>query len=125
MVRRQLNHCPAAREVFQRPCQHQGRLSRVQFHANAGECLLVESTVGDIWRQLGALGAAGLLALLAYSAFRGAFTHATFDGGVTGAVSVGRLLFAHDALATEAVAALVVVALVGATVAWRARDRGR
>ena len=85
----------------------------------------VESTVGDLWRQLGALGAAGLLALLAYSAFRGGFAHATFNGGALGSAAVGRLLFAHDALATEAVAALALVGLVGATVAWRARDRSR
>jgi hypothetical protein len=38
---------------------------------------------------------------------------------------VGGFLLAHDAMATQAVAALVMVALVGATVAWRSRDRGR
>jgi len=32
---------------------------------------------------------------------------------------------ARDALATEAVAALILVALVGGTVAWRARERSR
>ena len=85
----------------------------------------VQSTVRDIWRQLGAVAAAGLLALLGYATFRGAFAHTTFNEGAIGATGVGRLLFAHDALTTEALAALVLVALVGATVAWRARDRGR
>lgn len=77
------------------------------------------------WRQLGAVGAAGLLALLAYAAFRGDFVHATFYGGELGSSSVGRLLFAHDAMATEAVGALILVALVGATAAWQVRSRGR
>jgi hypothetical protein len=81
--------------------------------------------ISGTWRQLGALGAAGLFALLAYAAFRGDFVHATFYGGTFGAASVGRLLFAHDAMSTEAVGALIVVALVGATAVWRARDRGR
>jgi hypothetical protein len=39
--------------------------------------------------------------------------------------AIGRLLFERDALATEAVAALVLVALAGATVVWRARERAR
>ena len=77
------------------------------------------------WRQLGAVGAAALLAVLAYSAFRGDFIHATFYGGPFDAAAVGRLIFGHDALATEAVAALVMAALVGATAAWRARERTR
>ncbi|MGH7763887.1 MAG: hypothetical protein ACREOM_05670 [Candidatus Dormibacteraceae bacterium] len=78
-----------------------------------------------VWRQLGAAGAAGLLALLAYAAFRGDFVPANFYGGAFGSSSLGRLLFAHDAIATEAVGALILVALVGAAAAWRARDRGR
>jgi NADH:ubiquinone oxidoreductase subunit 6 (subunit J) len=77
------------------------------------------------WRQVGALGAAGLLALLAYSAYRGEFVRATFYGGEIGASALGRLLFAHDAMATEAIAALILVALVGATAAWRVRGRSR
>ena len=77
------------------------------------------------WRQAGAVGAAGLLALLAYSAYRGDFVRATFYGGEIGSSAVGRLLFAHDATATEAVAALLLVALVGATAGWRARGRSR
>ena len=85
----------------------------------------VETAVAAVWRQVGAIGAAALLALLAYSAFRGNFAHAEFNGGPFGAVSVGRLLFAHDALATEAVAALVLVALAGAAAAWRLRERTR
>src|SRR5579872_4431072 len=77
------------------------------------------------WRQAGALGAAGLLALLAFSAYRGDFVRATFYGGEIGGSAVGRLLFAHDATATAAVAALLLVALVGATAGWRARGRSR
>lgn len=85
----------------------------------------VEGVVGPMWRQLGAIGAAALLAVLAYSAFRGDFAQATFFGGSFGVAAIGRLLFAHDRLATEAVAALVLVALAGATVVWRARERAR
>jgi hypothetical protein len=85
----------------------------------------VESAVGGIWRQLGAVASAGLFALLAYAAFRGDFVQATFRGGPFDSAAVGRLLLTHDAMATEAVAALVTVSLVGATVAWRSRDRGR
>jgi hypothetical protein len=39
-------------------------------------------------------------------------------------MTVARLLFAHDALATEAVAGVLLVALVGAAIAWR-RERPR
>jgi hypothetical protein len=39
-------------------------------------------------------------------------------------MTVARLLFAHDALATDAVGALVLAALVGAAIAWR-RERPR
>jgi NADH:ubiquinone oxidoreductase subunit 6 (subunit J) len=86
---------------------------------------VVESVTGGIWRQLGAIAAAALLAALAYAAYRGDFHHATYFGGDFGTAAIGRRLFAHDALATEAVAALVLVALVGATAAWRVRDRTR
>jgi NADH:ubiquinone oxidoreductase subunit 6 (subunit J) len=85
----------------------------------------LEGVVGPMWRQLGAVGAAALLALLAYSAFRGDFVNATFYGGSFDVAAIGRLLFEHDALATEAVAALVLVALTGATLLWRARERAR
>ena len=77
------------------------------------------------WRQVGAIGASGLLAVLAYSAFRGDFMHATFYGGPFDVAAVGRLILAHDAIATESVAVLVVVALVGARAMWRVRERGR
>lgn len=77
------------------------------------------------WRQVGAIGAAGLLAVLAYAAFRSDFTRATFFGGAFDVAAVGRLMLAHDAIAAEAVAALVLVALVGAAATWRARERGR
>jgi NADH:ubiquinone oxidoreductase subunit 6 (subunit J) len=85
----------------------------------------VQSVTGPLWRQVGAVAAAALLAVLAFSAFRGDFAEASFFGGSIGATSVGRLLFAHDALATEAVAALVLAALGGAAAAWRLRERGR
>src|ERR1700730_17547180 len=84
---------------------------------------IVEPTVGGLWRQLGALGAGGLLAALIYAAFNSGFARATYFGGAIGSAAVGRLFFAHDSLATEGVAALVLVTLVGATLAWRARDR--
>src|SRR6266849_6572771 len=80
----------------------------------------LEGVVGPMWRQLGAVGAAALLALLAYAAFRGDFVNATFYGGSFDVAAIGRLLFERDALATEAAAALVLVALAGATVLWRA-----
>ena len=86
---------------------------------------IVDSPTGIVWRQAGAVAAAGLFAILAYAAFRGDFVSATYRGGEFGTAAIGRLLFAHDALATEAVGALVLVALVGATAAWRVRDRGR
>lgn len=85
----------------------------------------IELAIGGYWRQVGAVAAAALLAILAYSAYRGHFVHATYFGGAFGSAAIGRRFFAHDALATEAIAALVLVALVGATVAWRARDRSR
>lgn len=79
----------------------------------------------DIRRQLGAVGAAALLAVLAFAAYRGDFIHASFYGGGFGAASVGRVLFTHDVLSSEAIGTLVLVALVGATVAWRRRERTR
>jgi NADH-quinone oxidoreductase subunit J len=86
---------------------------------------IVDTPAGMVWRQAGAVAAAGLFAVLAYAAFRGDFVHATYRGGEIGTAAIGRVLFARDALATEAVGALVLVALVGATAAWRLRDRGR
>jgi NADH:ubiquinone oxidoreductase subunit 6 (subunit J) len=86
---------------------------------------VVEVATGPLWRQLGAIAAAALFAALAYAAYFGAFHHAGYFGGEFGSAAIGRRLFAHDALAAEAIAALVLVTLVGATVAWRARDRSR
>jgi len=86
---------------------------------------IVEYAIGGPWRQLGALGAAALFAALDFAAYRGASHHAGYFGGAFGTAALGRRFFTHDALATEAVAALVLVALVGATMAWRARDRSR
>lgn len=85
----------------------------------------IEYAVRPPWRQLAAIAAAGMLAALAYSAFSGDFVHAKFYGGWFGSAVVGRLLFVHDALATEAVGALIVVALVGATAVWRSRGSSR
>ena len=86
---------------------------------------MVDTPVDIVWRQAGAIAAAGLFALLAYAAYRGDFVQATYAGGEVGAAAIGRVLFAHDALATEAIGALVLVALVGAAAAWRVRERGR
>ncbi len=85
----------------------------------------VEAVVGPLWRQVGAIGAAALLAVVIYAALRGDFVAAKFFGGAFGASAIGRLLFAHDAPATEAVAALVLVSLAGATAVWRVRERAR
>jgi NADH:ubiquinone oxidoreductase subunit 6 (subunit J) len=77
-------------------------------------------------RQVGAVAAGGLFLVLAYAAWRGRFAHPTlFYLGAVNSASVGRLLFAHDPLATEAVGALILVALVGAAAVWRVRERGR
>ena len=86
---------------------------------------VMDTPVGALWRQVGAIAAGGLFAVLAYAAFRGDFVHAAFKGGEFGTAAIGQVLFSRDALATEAVGALVLVALVGATAAWRARERGR
>jgi NADH:ubiquinone oxidoreductase subunit 6 (subunit J) len=87
---------------------------------------VVEPAISARWRQLGAVGAAALIALLGYAAFRGYYPlQNLFFGGPFGSAALGRQFFAHDALATEAVAALVLVSLVGAALAWRARERGR
>ena len=86
---------------------------------------VIETAVGAVWRQVAAVAAAGLFAVLSYAAWRGDFFHALYVSGDIGSASIGRLLFAHDALATEAVGALVLAALAGATVMWRGRGRGR
>jgi NADH-quinone oxidoreductase subunit J len=86
---------------------------------------VMDTPVGALWRQVGAIAAGGLFAVLAYAAFRGDFVHAAFKGGEFGTAAIGQVLFSRDALATEAVGALVLVALVGATAAWRVRERGR
>lgn len=85
----------------------------------------LEYVIRPVWRQVAAIAAAGLLAALAYSAFSGDFVHATFYGGWFNSAVVGRLLFAHDALAVEAAGALIVIALVGATAGWHRRGSGR
>ncbi|MFI5038329.1 MAG: hypothetical protein ACHQCG_00180 [Solirubrobacterales bacterium] len=87
---------------------------------------VMETVVSGMWRQVGAVAAAGLFVVLAYAAWRGRFSHPSlFPLGALNTASVGRVLFAHDALATEAVGALILVALAGAAAAWRGRERGR
>jgi len=81
--------------------------------------------IGALWRQAGAIGAALLLLALAYAAYRGSFAHITFNGGALGTAAIGRLLFAHDAVATDAVGVLVLIALAALTIAWRVRERER
>ena len=85
----------------------------------------VEVVVTQLWRQVGAVGAALLLVVLMYSAFRSDFVKAPFHGGLFDARAVAQLLLAHDVLATEAIATLGVAAIAGAAVAWRFRDRAR
>ena len=80
---------------------------------------------GSAWRQLGGVGAALMFGVLAYAAYRGTFAHVQFNGGLLGTAAVGRLLLARDTFATEAVAALVLVALVVLALMWRSRDRER
>ena len=86
------------------------------------------------WRQLGAVAAAGLFAILAWSSFRGNFAAGPWTGyapltpdSAAGdgfdATQVGRQLFTRDALSTDAVGAVVLVMLVGAAAAWRGRER--
>jgi NADH-quinone oxidoreductase subunit J len=93
---------------------------------------ILETAASLRWRQIGAVAAAGLFAALAYAAFHGRFADAGWTGYAplsalvgdgSGPTQVGRLLFTRDALATEAVGALILAALVGATAVWRARDR--
>jgi hypothetical protein len=87
---------------------------------------VLETVVAGAWRQVGAVAAGGLFLVLAYAAWRGRFAHPTlFYLGAVNSASLGRLLFAHDPLAAEAVGALILVVLVGAAAAWRVRDRGR
>ena len=86
---------------------------------------VMETVVAGPWRQIAAIGAGGLLAVLGFAAFRGNFASAKATGDGFAMADVARLLFAHDALATEAVAALTLVSLVGAFAVWRVRDRAR
>jgi len=85
---------------------------------------VIELPVLTIWRQLGAVGAAALFAVLAFAAFHGDFAHAKYFGGAFGSAATGRFLLDHDVLATEAVGVLILFALVGAAAGF-ARERGR
>jgi len=85
----------------------------------------IESAINPLWRQLAGIGAGALLVLLAYSAFKGDFVSAKFYGGAFDTAALGRLLFEHDALATEAIAALTLAAAAGGAAMWRLRSRTR
>lgn len=85
----------------------------------------LETAIHPLWRQIGALGSALLVVVLAYSAFKGDFVQARFFGGTLNTAALGRLLFEHDALATEAIALLAIAAAAGGTALRRLRDRGR
>jgi len=85
----------------------------------------IETLTGAMWRQIGAIGAGAVLLVLGFAAYRGNFVTAKPSGDGFGIADVGRLLFAHDALATDAVAALVLVSLIGAAAVWRVKERGR
>jgi|ERR1700680_1210500 NADH-quinone oxidoreductase subunit J len=94
---------------------------------------VIEPATNGRWRQAGAVGAAALFAALAWSSFRVNFAGPwtgyaplspdSIAGDGFGAAQVGRQLFTHDALSVDAIGALVLVALVGATAVWRGRER--
>jgi NADH-quinone oxidoreductase subunit J len=89
---------------------------------------VLEPAVSGRWRQIGALAAAALFVALAWAAFRGNFAAVNgyavgLGGDGFGATQVGRQLFTRDALSADAIGALVLVALVGATAVWRGRER--
>src|SRR5712691_8510946 len=60
-----------------------------------------------------------------YASLSAGFAALVVLASFAGSAAVGRLLFARDALAAEAVGALVLAALAGLTVAWRVHDRSR
>jgi NADH:ubiquinone oxidoreductase subunit 6 (subunit J) len=70
--------------------------------------------------QLGAVAAAALFLTLAYVALRGDFVRGSYPGGWFGASFLGRLLFARDAIALQAVGLALLVGLTG--VAARSRS---
>ena len=71
--------------------------------------------------QLAALATAGLFALLAYAAYRGGLFKGTYlagDFGFFNAAAMGQLLMGRDALATEALGALLLLGLVAGGAGW-------
>ena len=74
-------------------------------------------------RQLGAALAGAVFLALAYIAFRGSYTAATASIGTINAAAVGRLLLGRDALAVEALAAALLVAVAAGGMVARARPR--
>jgi hypothetical protein len=76
---------------------------------------------GDVPAQFGAAGAALLLAVLLVIALGGSFASGGGGQGPFAAVAVGRALFGRDALATEAVGASLLVALMVGALAWSRR----
>src|SRR2546427_5030395 len=80
----------------------------------------LEQAASGPWRQAGAVGAALLLAVFAYAAFRGNFPHATFYWGPFRSVAGGRPLFPPHAAAGADGRGVVVSAPGGG-----GRGRGR
>ena len=81
-----------------------------------------EAVAGRV-QHLGALAAALLFVALAYAAFRGAFHSAGYPGGEFGAAAVGRLLLGREALAVEALVALLSAGLITLLIRTRSRRR--
>lgn len=74
-------------------------------------------------RQAGAALAAFVFIVLAYSGFRGSWFSGYQAAGSINTAALGRLLFGRDALAVEAVAAALLVAVVATGVLVRVRLR--
>lgn len=75
--------------------------------------------------HLGAAAAALLLAGLLYVGWRADFAVGSYPGGWFGSAAVGRLFFGRDALALEAIGAILLVGLAGAGQGFRAAGRRR
>ncbi len=91
---------------------------------SAGELESRSEPVGRGWMvQLGAVGAALILLALAYAAGRGDFPAPPGPDGFFGLAAAGRVLFGREALATVAVAAMLMLGLAGGS--WLLRRRVR
>ena len=76
-----------------------------------------------IGQQLGAVSAGAAFLVLAYVSFRFSYFPGSTFTGVFNAAALGRLLFGRDALATEAIAAALLVAAASGGLVVRARSR--